>query len=102
MLSIAFSCPHIPSCALQTAREHMIAIVASLEICETIRHWGNLVNSHFFMPASRIEEKAVRNLAVREMKGGEGRWLSRRDKRERYRQFGGGLFPKTCFKFVHR
>ena len=29
MLSIAFSCPHIPACALQTAREHMIAIVAS-------------------------------------------------------------------------
>jgi hypothetical protein len=29
MLNIAFSCPHIPSCALQTAKEHMIAIVAS-------------------------------------------------------------------------
>ena len=29
-LSIAFSCPHIPTRALQTAREHMTDIVASL------------------------------------------------------------------------
>ena len=28
-LSITFSCPHIPTCALQTAREHMTDIVAS-------------------------------------------------------------------------
>jgi hypothetical protein len=70
MLSIAFSCPHIPARALQTANEHMIAIVASIqEQSKTIRHRGNRVNSRFFMPASGVEEKAVRNLSLRQAKG---------------------------------
>jgi hypothetical protein len=47
-LSIAFSCPHIPSCALQTAREHMsdMAFPPLLWFGETIRRSQSVVNGH--------------------------------------------------------
>lgn len=49
MLNIAFSCPHIPAWALQTAREHITDICPPHRSAnKTIRRSGVLVNEGLF------------------------------------------------------
>jgi len=73
------------SCSFSVLRDQM---------GETIRRSHSVVNDLSVPTPLCVEKPKIRsNLAGRcSVEGGLCR----------YRQFGGGLFPKTCFKFVHR